>query len=160
MALGLLALPERLLDKIQPEPNSGCWLWTGATRGSGYGATWDGKRVVGAHRLVYQLLIGDIQKPMLDHLCRVHCCVNPSHLRQATPRENTLATGSRAASKAHSEKECCPKCGGDYVTVRRPSRGGNERLCLRCKRATANRYCARHRSLLRSRYRERKRSIS
>lgn len=30
-------LPDRFWDKIEPEPNSGCWLWIGALRTNGYG---------------------------------------------------------------------------------------------------------------------------
>ncbi|KKL25993.1 hypothetical protein LCGC14_2399770, partial [marine sediment metagenome] len=32
-------LPQRIADKIVPEPNSGCWLWTGCEvrAGVGYG---------------------------------------------------------------------------------------------------------------------------
>ena len=30
-------LPDRFWAKVYPEPNTGCWLWSGATTGNGYG---------------------------------------------------------------------------------------------------------------------------
>jgi len=89
-------LPTRLRDKIVVD-DSGCWLWTAATDGKGYGAVkWD-RRVACAHRLVFHLLCDDTLavfpgrgKEQLDHLCRIHACVNPEHLESVTNRENTI----------------------------------------------------------------------
>lgn len=66
-----------------------CWLWAGAVNDSGYGAIWDGYRLVYAHRLSYEMHGGAIPDGMqLDHLCRVRRCVNPAHLEPVTHREN------------------------------------------------------------------------
>lgn len=66
-----------------------CWLWTGETNGEGYGRLqFQGKRG-GAHRIVYELLVGDIPEGLqLDHLCRVRNCVNPDHVEPATFKTN------------------------------------------------------------------------
>src|ERR1700721_297000 len=74
------ALPLRLQSKIEIEPNSGCWIWTGNIDKDGYGSykfTVKGKnwRV---HRLVWTLLIGDPARVM-HHQCGVKPCCNPSH---------------------------------------------------------------------------------
>lgn len=42
-----------------------------------------------SHRVVYEHLIGPIPDDMvIDHLCRVKCCVNPAHLEVVTQAEN------------------------------------------------------------------------
>lgn len=81
-------LPDRVLAKIAFEPNTGCWLWTGARNNKGYGiirlARQRKSRV--AHALVHELLKGPIQGGCQhDHLCRMKCCVNPDHL-EAVPQ--------------------------------------------------------------------------
>lgn len=66
-----------------------CWIWTGAHSANGYGRIWDGTRVVAAHRLVYENLVGPIPDGLeMDHLCRVPACVNPDHLEPVTAKEN------------------------------------------------------------------------
>lgn len=75
---------ERLNNKILPEPNSGCWLWTGGVNEArgGYGQVHFHRKMVYVHRLVYELLIGSIPEDYeIDHTCFVRCCVNPAHLR-------------------------------------------------------------------------------
>ena len=82
----------RLLDKIEPVPECGCWLWTGATKGEDeYGKVYIGNKSYPAHRLLYEILKGEVPKGLvLDHLCRVRICVNPEHLEVVTSRENTM----------------------------------------------------------------------
>ena len=79
----------RLEDKILIADD--CWLWTGACDRKGYGALrWQGK-VLRAHRVVYELLVGPVARGMqLDQLCRVHACVKPQHLEQVDNSENQL----------------------------------------------------------------------
>ncbi len=69
-----------------------CWLWTGS-KNDGYGKFRPvaNQRPVLAHRYAYELLVGPIPRDLtLDHLCRVHSCVNPEHLEPVTRRENIL----------------------------------------------------------------------
>lgn len=75
------SMPERL---AMP-----CWDWGRARDGAGYGAIWYEGRVQGAHRWVYEQLVGPIAKGLdLDHLCRNPRCVNPDHLEPVTHAEN------------------------------------------------------------------------
>lgn len=84
-------IEQRLLDKITPEPNSGCWLWTGFVHPSGYGVIRTGNKNTYAHRCSYELFVGAVPEGLqLDHICRVRCCVNPAHLEPVTPQENVL----------------------------------------------------------------------
>lgn len=44
-----------------------------------------------AHRLSYEAHVGPIPKRLLlDHTCRMRCCINPDHLEPVTVQENTL----------------------------------------------------------------------
>ena len=80
---------ERFENKYIPEPNTGCWLWVAHTNRCGYGTFGVAGRTYLAHRVSYNLHIGDIPKHLeLDHKCRVRSCVNPSHLEPVTHKEN------------------------------------------------------------------------
>lgn len=69
-----------------------CWEWQAATvRGYGYFfyMTAGKKRNGRAHRIAYELLIGPIPEGHdLDHMCHSKACVNPSHLRPTTRKQN------------------------------------------------------------------------
>lgn len=93
---------------------SGCWEWQGAQRG-GYGRlsyqfgprlNIGAKRMVSAHWVSYDLLVGPVPKGLeLDHLCRNRICVNPGHLEPVTHRENNMRGIGAAAVNA--KKDLC-----------------------------------------------------
>lgn len=92
----MMNLPPEIESRISPEPNSGCWLWTGEW--SPHYAKWRRQYV---HRLTYVALRGPIPSGLqLDHRCRVTICVNPWHLDAVTSRENTLRGHGRTAKQA------------------------------------------------------------
>lgn len=86
------------------EPDeAGCWIWFGTINQSGYGVVQIGSRSNNtirkhpAHRVSYELLVGPIpEDKVLDHLCQVKLCVNPSHLEVVTQSTN--------ASRWHEHK--------------------------------------------------------
>jgi hypothetical protein len=72
-----------------------CWVWTASLNAGthqGYGHFGVGQKVVFAHRFSYELANGPIpdDRPHIDHLCRNHACVRPSHLDPVTNRQNSL----------------------------------------------------------------------
>lgn len=82
-------LAEKLAHHSMPEPNSGCWLWTGALDSSGYGhMKWLG-RTVKAHRLTWESANGPIPSGMhICHRCDVPSYVNLEHLWLGTNQDN------------------------------------------------------------------------
>ena len=130
-------LPAHVQDKISPEPNSGCWLWTAAVDGSGYGIISEHRKSGLAHRVVYRLLICEIPGGMhLDHLCRVRCCVNPLHLEPVTPRINVLRGKTIAAMRA-SQTHCIN--GHELAGENLYPRGAHRRECRACRSAASRR---------------------
>src|ERR1043165_9779146 len=81
---------ERFMTKVRIESNTGCWLWMGNVDPEGYGYFPMGYTAVRAHRKSFALATGTQVPPHLhvDHKCCVRSCVNPAHLRIATPKEN------------------------------------------------------------------------
>lgn len=83
-------LPKRLINKIEVNGETGCWVYTGkdVCKGGYHRISYHGHKFQ-AHRLVYELLVGtDIRDKQLDHLCEVRACVNPKHLDPCTPKVN------------------------------------------------------------------------
>jgi hypothetical protein len=130
-------LPEKIQDKIMPEPFSGCWIWCGYCTGKA-ASKWKYGQVIYrtsdkvyikdlAHRYVYTALRGTIPTGLyLDHLCRLTQCVNPDHLEPVTPREN-IKRGSQGSKQfCHRGHEFTEE--NRYV-VRRPPNGYPARIC-------------------------------
>ena len=111
-----------------------CWNWTASLAQNGYGQFWlDGKLVL-AHRVAYELMIGHIPEGQtIDHLCRNRKCENPRHLEPVTHRENVLRGVSpvaRNAVKTHCKKGHAYDLGNTYI---RPNGGRDCRICRRVR---------------------------
>jgi hypothetical protein len=126
---------EQLFDRCMPEPNSGCWLWYGAVQGGDYGVAEHEGRTRIAHRLAYELACGPIPDGLvIDHKCRVHSCVNPSHLEPVKQRVNVMR--GVGITKQNAVKTHC-KNGHEFsgANLGHVIRGG--RLCRRCRACSA-----------------------
>lgn len=117
---------ERFWEKVDRRGDDECWPWLAALSDKGYGmfnATFSGTGV--AHRIAYMLLIGPVPDGLvLDHLCRVRHCVNPSHLEPVTAEENT-SRGIRA-----TQTHC--KRGHEFTAENTERRPNGTRSCVTC----------------------------
>lgn len=120
---------ERFEEKYFPEPNTGCWLWTGAINGSGYGQLFMNGRLMQAHEFSYSMKNGPVADGLeLDHLCRTRLCVNPDHVEPVSHHENMLR---RAATVTHC-KYGHPYVEGSFFLKKRKNRPGIARRCKQC----------------------------
>lgn len=79
----------RMETHSTPEPNTGCWLWTGCVNGDGYGLVNHGRRTMLAHRMAWILGRGQIPDGMrVLHRCDNPPCVNMRHLWLGTQKDN------------------------------------------------------------------------
>lgn len=86
---GNISFSERYERLAFPEPNTGCFIWMGGLNEDGYGRVWANNKMSRAHRVAYEYFIGPVPKgKVLDHKCRMRCCVNPDHLEPVFQGEN------------------------------------------------------------------------
>lgn len=104
-AARVVPLETRFFAKIEPEPNTGCWIWLGYRDAAGYGKIRAGGRVAVASRV--SLSIAGRPLPddkMARHSCDFPPCVNPSHLLEGTNTEN-MADAVQRGQILHGEQQ-------------------------------------------------------
>lgn len=86
-----LSTKEKLLKHSIPEPNTGCWLWTGCcAKGKfNYSKIRIKNKCLLAHRVSYEEFIGPIKNNLFVlHKCDTPSCINPNHLFVGTASDN------------------------------------------------------------------------
>lgn len=90
-----------------------CWPWPGTVNSHGYGQfSWFGpneelprRTQANASRVAFHLMNGAVPDGFhVDHVCRNRRCVNPSHLRAVSPRDNYLLGVGPSAENARKER--------------------------------------------------------
>ena len=99
-------LADRLLEKTEPELNTGCLLWAGSVNHKGYGVIMVRKGYnKSTHRVAWEVANGRAIPDGLHvlHKCDTPSCVNPDHLWLGTNRDNVrdcFAKGRRLVGAA------------------------------------------------------------
>lgn len=116
---------------------SGCWIWTASVNGKGkYGCFGVAGKIHRAHRISYFLAHGiDPGHLTVDHSCRNHRCVNPSHLQAVTNRTNIL--------RHHYRKDTC-KRGHKFDIL---LNGDKHRGCSKCQKILRDKYARQKKGL-------------
>lgn len=127
-----------------------CWDWSGyICKKHKYGFMCISGKLYRAHRISYELFNGSTDKHMfIDHICRNKKCVNPDHLREVSPRINSIENTISSAKKNMEKTHCIH--GHEYTKENTVYDGVGvygykRRRCLTCKRETLRRCIAKKR---------------
>lgn len=91
-------LADRFWKQVYKAAPNGCWHWTGAKCGSGYGTIKVGKkrRQMLSHRLAWLLTHHSLpDERLVLHGCDNRICVNPEHLSLGTHLDNSIDCQSK-----------------------------------------------------------------
>lgn len=119
---------ENFHKKYLPEPNSGCWLWTGFINVGGYGKTAYNEA---AHRRSWEIHFGPIPNAaVVCHKCDTPCCVNPAHLFIGSQAANMQDMRDKGRSLIGARNRAA-KLSDEIVSKILASRDSNEALAER-----------------------------
>lgn len=81
----------RFLSKIEIDQETGCWIWKGSVDRKGYARFWARGKNLRGNRVAVAMFGGSMSGAMhAHHTCFNPCCVNPAHITERTPEENSI----------------------------------------------------------------------
>jgi hypothetical protein len=141
--LGRWADVDHFLKRVEFEPMSGCWIWTGWRLPKGYGlinlprANGIQRRFVYAHRLSYRLFKGEFPSDRLVlHKCDTPPCVNPDHLILGTDSDNKQDAVAKGRAYAGEKNNQAKLTNQDVNSIRQLRQNGWRLASLAEKYAT------------------------
>lgn len=114
-----LTTSERFWSRVSPEPNTGCWYWTGCANRNGYGEVRAGGVRVLAHRFAWEDTNGPLRKgDRVLHRCDVPGCVNPGHLFTGSQADNARDMAMKGRQVYQRSPEKAPRGNLHYSRLR------------------------------------------
>ena len=140
------------------ESDNGCWEWQGSKNADGYGTISARCKQFRTHRVVWQLIFGEIGNLHVCHSCDNPSCCNPEHLflgtnqqnmqdRQSKGRTKNIDAGRAKHHAAMRSITHCPK-GHEYSGTNVRFRLSGARYCAECYRIRNSLYRKTHRNLI------------
>ena len=125
---------DKILNKLEYNPENNCWEWIGCLNSKGYGQISVNNKDLLVHRIIYEYIHGPTtkEKPFVLHQCDNRRCCNPTHLYSGTHQNNQQDRVKRnPKSWAKGEKQHLSKLTIEQVLEIRES---DERLVVLGKR--------------------------
>ena len=121
-------LLERLLNKIEIDKTTDCWIWQGGKNNIGYGMIRDDDKMRTTHRVSYEEHICKIPTGLcVCHTCDNPLCCNPKHLWLGTMKQNMNDMHSKGRGKVFGG------VGGGMKGKTMP-----RTICIHCNRSISN----------------------
>lgn len=132
---------ERFHAFISPEPNTGCWLWTGTGRKDHAQFQWARNQPMMANRASWIINRGPIPEgSLICHHCDNGWCVNPDHLYVGDFKTNRRDMLSRKRwSHPYGRRLHCSK-GHEYAVLGLYVAADGSRVCRECHRLAMRRH--------------------
>jgi hypothetical protein len=139
-------------ERIVPEPNTGCWLWTADLYNNGYGRFFThkfrGRKHSLAHRFSYLRFKGEFDESlMVMHKCDTRACVNPDHLTLGTALDNQHDKLRKGRSYNQLKTHC--KHGHEFTPENTKINNRGNRECKTCAYLSVKRYTSENREKVR-----------
>ena len=99
---------DRLFERVEICPETGCHYWQGQTDGKEdpYGRTTYKGQTIGTHIAMWKAVKGKIRKGyQIDHKCTRRLCINIEHLQEVTGKRNAKLREKRKRHK-HDVFKC------------------------------------------------------